>query len=158
VPFYLRAGKRLPRRVSEIAVTFKKVPHSIFEPITPEDLSSNVLVFNVQPKDGVSLVIQAKQPGPKLCMSSLAMQFNYREVFGITPPNAYERLLLDVMLGDQTLFVSDDYQEASWTLITPILEAWESDMEAPDFYPAGTWGPQKGEELLKRDGRYWRIP
>ena len=157
VPFYLRSGKRLPQKVSEIAVFFKKVPHSIFTPISSDDLAPNVLVFHVQPEQGVSLTIHAKRPGPKLCMSSLTMDFNYEEIFGADPPDAYQRLLLDCMLGDQTLFIRHDDMQVAWTLISPILEKWEIDQTAETLYPypAGTWGPEQSELLLKKDKRKW---
>jgi glucose-6-phosphate 1-dehydrogenase len=160
VPFYLRTGKRLERRVSEIAITFKSVPHSIFVPLMPEQLEPNTLVLNVQPEEGISLAIQAKHPGPKLCMSTLTMDFRYRDVFGESPPEAYERLLLDAMLGDQTLFIRNDYVNTAWSLITPILQQWEeagvTDL-APLFpYAAGSVGPREAGLLLERDGRRWR--
>ncbi|WP_319588774.1 glucose-6-phosphate dehydrogenase [uncultured Desulfobulbus sp.] len=163
VPFYLRAGKRLPRRVSEIAIAFKSVPHSMFSPISTEDLAANVLVLNVQPEEGVCLQVQAKHPGPRLCMSSLSMDFRYREVFDEDPPEAYERLLLDCMHGDQTLFVREDSMEVSWALIAPMLEAWKAGPTGEQAgklhdYPAGSWGPAAADELIQRDGRQWRKP
>ncbi len=163
VPFYLRAGKRLPRRTSEIAITFKSVPHSIFIPLLPEHLAPNVLVLNVQPEEGVALTIQAKQPGAKLCMGDLTMKFSYREVFGGEVPEAYERLLLDCMLGDQTLFLRQDTIEVAWSLLTPVLEAWAAagdEGRVGPLYPyrAGSWGPDEAEELLAHDGRQWREP
>ncbi len=164
VPFYLRSGKRLPRRVSEIAIVFKQVPHSIFLPLLPEHLSPNVLVLNVQPHEGVSLKIQAKQPGPKLCMGDLKLKFLYRDVFGGEPPEAYERLLLDVMLGDQTLFVRQDTIEMAWSLLTPVLDSWEKEGVGAGgggtLYPyrAGTWGPLEADRLLEHDGRSWKEP
>jgi glucose-6-phosphate 1-dehydrogenase len=157
VPFYMRAGKRLERKVSEIAVIFKRVPYSMFVPLSPEELTPNVLVMNVQPEEGIALTIQAKQPGAKLCMNSLTMDFRYQEIFGIELPDAYERLLLDCMLGDQTLFWRSDGIEASWSLVTPVLERWVQDRETCPltFYKAGSWGPQEADELMKRDGRRW---
>jgi glucose-6-phosphate 1-dehydrogenase len=163
VPFYLRSGKRMARRVSEISLTFKSVPHSIFVPILPEQLAPNVLVLNVQPEEGMSLTIQAKRPGPKLCMSALTMDFSYREVFGGELRDAYERLLLDCMLGDQTLFMRYDNIELAWSLLTPILGFWEKDRSADatcplQFYDAGSWGPIGSDQLLEGDGRSWRTP
>ncbi len=163
VPFYMRSGKRLKRRVSEIALTFKSVPHSIFTPIPPEQLAQNQLVLNVQPEEGMSLTIQAKMPGPKLCMSALTMHFSYREAFGGGMRDAYERLLLDCMLGDQTLFTRSDNIEVAWALLTPVLQAWQerdkqgspSDLCA---YPAGSWGPAEADALLRQDGNRWRTP
>lgn len=162
VPFYLRAGKRLSRRVSEIAITFKKIPHSIFMPLMPEDLRQNVLVLNVQPEDGFALNIQAKKPGPKLCMGNLVMDFFYKDIFKGEPPEAYERLLLDCMLGDSTLFIRNDTIEISWSLLTPVLEVWEkagSSPEAGKLYPykSGSWGPEEASKLLSA-GTEWRKP
>ncbi len=154
VPFYVRVGKRLPRRVSEIALVFRPVPHSIFAPLGPADLRPNVLRLNVQPEEGIALSLQAKLPGPRLCLGSLQMDFTYQEAFGESPPEAYERLLLDCMLGDQTLFVRQDDMEVAWSLVTPILEAWEAAGE-PEPYAAGTWGPPGAEDLIRADGREW---
>ncbi len=163
VPFYLRSGKRMKRRVSEIALTFKSVPHSIFTPILPDQLAPNILALNVQPEEGMSLTIQAKTPGPKLCMSALTMTFSYREAFGAELRDAYERLLLDCMLGDQTLFTRSDNIEIAWSLLTPVLDAWETAGQAGDTeslyaYEAGSWGPTQADTLLARDGRRWRTP
>ncbi len=159
VPFYLRSGKRLARKVSEIAITFKSVPHSMFGPLLPEQLSRNVLLLNVQPEEGISLTIEAKHPGPRLCMSSLTMAFDYRKVFGGDPPEAYERLLLDCMLGDQTLFIRHDDVEAAWSLLDPVLEVYQADESGRSLcgYPAGSWGPAESDALLERDGRRWRT-
>lgn len=159
VPFYLRSGKRLARKVSEIAITFKSVPHSMFGPLLPEQLSRNVLVLNVQPEEGISLTIEAKHPGPRLCMSSLTMAFDYRKVFGGDLPEAYERLLLDCMLGDQTLFIRHDDVEAAWSLLDPVLEVYQADEAGSSLcsYPAGSWGPAESDALLERDGRRWRT-
>ena len=162
VPFYLRSGKRLPRRVSEIAITFKSVPHSMFAPLAPEDLATNVLVLNVQPEEGIALTIQAKRPGPKLCMSALTMDFRYKDAFGADPPEAYERLLLDCMLGDQTLFVRSDDAELAWSLLTPLLQVWDDPTDPQGGplhgYEAGSWGPASGDCLIRGDGRSWRRP
>jgi len=160
IPFYLRSGKRMARKVSEILVTFKRVPHSMFAPISPEDLPQNVLMFHVQPDEGISLSIQAKHPGPKLCMSSLNMYFHYDDIFGVNPPEAYERLLLDCMLGDQTLFVRHDDMQVAWSLITPVLNAWAEDKSGQRTgllytYSAGSWGPSESDALLERVGRQW---
>ena len=157
VPFYMRAGKRLKRKVSEIAIIFKRVPYSMFAPLSPDELSPNILVMNVQPEEGISLTVQAKQPGAKLCMNSLTMDFRYEEIFGVELPDAYERLLLDCMLGDQTLFWRSDGIEASWSLVTPVLKRWEEKGCPLAFYESGSWGPRESEALLKRDGRRWRV-
>ncbi|PID58948.1 glucose-6-phosphate dehydrogenase [candidate division KSB3 bacterium] len=160
VPFYLRSGKRLAGKVSEIVVTFKRLPHSMFSPISPEELPQNVLVFSVQPQEGISLTIQAKHPGPKLCMSSLEMDFHYEEIYSIELPEAYERLLLDCMLGDQTLFVRHDDMQVAWSLITPVLDLWMDDVHGKRSgmlytYPSGSWGPAESDALLERAGYQW---
>lgn len=156
VPFYLRSGKRLPKRVSEITINFKRLPHSIFDPIKPEDLSPNQLILNVQPDEGIELAIQAKHPGPKLCMSTLTMDFKYKDIFAEDLPDAYERLLLDCMLGDQMLFNRSDGMELSWALFTPVLERWESSKIKPYPYASGSWGPKEADDMIKRDGYSWR--
>ena len=160
VPFFLRSGKRLAKRVSEIAITFKQVPHSIFQPILAEDLPPNELILNVQPEEGMALKLQAKQPGPKLCMGSLTMDFNYAEIFGGSPPDAYERLLLDCMLGDQTLFIRNDIIRASWELFDPVLRAWaDPESKIPLYgYPAGSQGPEAASSIFYRQhpGFLWR--
>ena len=158
VPFYLRSGKRLAKKYSQIAITFKRVPHSMFYPLPQEELSPNALVLNVQPDEGISFEIQAKLPGPKVCMSTLSLNFLYKDIIGDKQPEPYERLLLDCMLGDQTLFWRHDGIEVCWSLLTPVLERWQNDPEICPltFYKAGTWGPLESELLLKQDGRSWR--
>lgn len=160
VPFYLRSGKRMASKISEIVVTFKRVPHSMFSPISPEELPQNILVFNVQPQEGISLTIQAKHPGPKLCMSSLQMAFKYQDIYGIEPPEAYERLLLDCMLGDPTLFVRHDDMKVAWSLFTPVLNAWAEDRSGKRTgilytYSSGSWGPSPSDALLEHAGYQW---
>ncbi|MGI8733527.1 MAG: glucose-6-phosphate dehydrogenase [Pyrinomonadaceae bacterium] len=155
VPFYLRSGKRLPKRVTEIALQFKKVPHRLF---TDSDapLQPNVLVIRIQPNEGITLRFGAKLPGQAMRIRWVNMDFRYGSSFGAKPPEAYERLLLDCMLGDSTLYARRDMVERGWEIVTPILEAWEQ--PAPDFpnYAAGSWGPQSAFELIERDGRRWR--
>lgn len=160
VPFYIRTGKRLKRKVSEIAITFKRVPYSMFSPLPPEELAPNVLVLNVQPEEGMSLTFQAKQPGAKLCMNSLTMNFRYKDIYGVEMPDAYERLLLDCMLGDQTLFWRSDDVESAWAFVTPLLDKWENDPDGCPlaFYESGSWGPDEANELINIDGRKWRTP
>ncbi|MBX6771168.1 MAG: glucose-6-phosphate dehydrogenase [Chloroflexi bacterium] len=157
-PFYLRTGKRLPRRVSEIAIQFKRAPHLLFRRAA-EDLEPNVLVLRIQPNEGISLRAAAKVPGPTIQIRSITMDFLYGLSFGEEQPEAYERLLLDCMLGDSTLFTRSDEVEAAWRLLTPMLEAWE-DGPPPDFpnYAAGTWGPEAAHALIEEDGRRWRRP
>lgn len=156
VPFYLRSGKRLAHRVVEISVHFKRVPTSIFKPLVAEDMSPNVLTFRIQPDEGISMQFEAKKPGPKLCMSTVKMDFGYEETFKGPPPESYARLFLDAMLGDQTLFTRSDGVEESWRIIDPIAEYWEKSATDPlPEYPAGSWGPSQSEELLARTGRRW---
>lgn len=159
VPFYIRSGKRMKKRVSEIAITFKRVPHSIFTPIRAEDLAPNTLVLNVQPEEGLALTIQAKQPGPKLCMGSLTMDFKYDQIFNGEKPEAYERLLLDCMLGDQTLFIRSDNILQAWSLLTPVLEAWGKNPAKTGklfSYEAGSWGPEASDDLIAKSNTVWR--
>ena len=158
VPFYLRSGKALKKRVSEIAITFKHPPHSMFGPIKPEELAPNVLTLTVQPDEGMALRLQAKHPGPKLCMSAMSMDFKWSEVFGDEPGEAYERLLLDAMLGDQTLFVRHDDMIEAWSLITPVMQRWAEQGTGGTLldYEPGTWGP-KGANCLMHPGHRWRL-
>jgi glucose-6-phosphate 1-dehydrogenase len=156
VPFYLRTGKRLPKKDTEIAVTFKNVPHSMFISAGLVDMPANVLVLQIQPQEGISLSFQAKRPGSKICMDTLNMSFNYQDIFGIIMPEAYQRLLLDCMLGDQTLFTRYDSVETSWQLLTPILEAWQKDAASPYEYPAGSDSFPQANRLIEADGRKWR--
>lgn len=161
VPFYIRSGKRLKKRASEIAITFKQIPHSVFHPyLTESDFDPNVLRLNIQPDEGFSLEMQAKHPGPKLCIGSLEMGVKYREVFGSDIPDAYERLLLDCILGDQTLFIRSDDLKVSWSIFTPVLELWENFPEKCPLYKykPGTYGPKEADELIERDGRKWIEP
>jgi len=157
VPFYLRSGKRLAKGATEIAVQFKSVPHSIFEFLKPDQYTPNVLSFRIQPDEGISLNFEAKHPGPKTCMATLNLRFNYKETFHEEPMNAYVRLLLDCMQGDQTLFVRQEMIDLSWKFLSPILQKWES--ERIDFpnYDAGSSGPKAAHELINRDGKCWRA-
>ncbi len=156
VPFYLRTGKRLAKRLTEIAITFKTVPHSMFASIGLEDMPPNVLVLKIQPNEGINLSFQAKRPGSKACMSTLAMNFNYAEVFGAEAPEAYQRLLLDCMVGDQTLFTRQDDVEVSWTLLDPVLKLMSRGELPPFDYPAGAESFGRADALIEADGRKWR--
>jgi glucose-6-phosphate 1-dehydrogenase len=156
VPFYLRSGKRLAARTTDIRVVFKHVPTSIFQPLMADQISPNILHFRIQPNEGIALCFEAKHPGPKLCMSSVTMHFDYEEAFGIHPPEAYARLFHDVMVGDQTLFARQDWLAHSWRFLDPILEGWAEEKERGlVFYPAGSWGPKESDELIQKDGRQW---
>jgi glucose-6-phosphate 1-dehydrogenase len=157
VPFYLRSGKRLARRVSEIAVHFKRPPGVLFGGDTKFDLSPNVLVFQVQPDEGLTLLLNSKIPGLETRTQPVKMHFSYSTTFGSNTPEAYERLILDAMLGDSTLFIRGDETEASWKLITPVLDFWSaSKSQGMDGYIAGSWGPFAADQLLVKDGNEWR--
>ncbi len=137
VPFYLRTGKRLSRKLTEIIITFKQVPHSMFDTSDLVDIPQNTLRFQIQPNEGMYLSLQAKRPGSKICMSNLDMAVDYQKVFGVKMPEAYQRLLLDCMLGDQTLFTRRDSVEIAWQLLMPVLESWRNDGQKLNVYPAG---------------------
>jgi len=158
VPFYLRSGKRWSKRVSEIAVVFRHVPHSMFMPITAAQLTPNTLVLKIQPAEGMGLTMEAKRPGSKNCMSPLSLDFDYQDVCGDGSPDAYERLLLDCMASDQTLFVQKEEVQLAWSILTPVLEAWQDPTSNTPlhFYSAGEYGPAAMDDLLKKDGRSWR--
>jgi len=159
VPFYLRAGKSLPKRVTEIAIHFKKAPHSIFPELSRLAEEPNVLALRIQPDEGISLKFFSKVPGPSMEVVPVTMEFRYGTSFGAEPPEAYERLILDCMLGDGTLFTRGDEVETSWAFIDRIEKAWAK-LPAPPFpnYAAGTWGPKDADALIERDGRQWRRP
>jgi len=156
VPFYLRTGKRLACKNTEIAVNFKKIPHSMFTSAGLIDAPSNVLVLQIQPEEGISLNFQAKRPGPKICMSTLNMNFSYKDIFGIRMTEAYQRLLLDCTLGDQTLFTRYDGVETAWQLLTPVLNVWQKDSSRPYEYAAGSESFPEADQLIESDGRKWR--
>jgi glucose-6-phosphate 1-dehydrogenase len=157
VPIYIRTGKAMPKRVSEVAVQFKAVPHMLFNTDADHPLEPNVLALRIQPDEGMALRIGTKLPGPKVKIYPVKMDFRYGSTFGDQSPEAYERLLLDVVIGDATLFMRDDAVEASWQWIQPILDAWAASGERwlPE-YPAGTWGPVEADRLIDTDGHFWR--
>jgi glucose-6-phosphate 1-dehydrogenase len=156
VPFYLRTGKRLPRRVTEIALIFKRAPHLPFADTDTEELGNNQLVVRVQPDEGVTLKFGSKVPGSVMEVRDVAMDFLYGEQFTEASPEAYERLLLDVLLGDATLFPRNAEVEASWSVIDPLEEFWAG--TTPEPYRAGEWGPRAADEMLAAEGRRWRRP
>jgi glucose-6-phosphate 1-dehydrogenase len=159
VPFYLRSGKCLPHRISEIAIQFRQVPQILFRAAAQTGIEPNVLVLRIQPDEGASLTMASKTPGLQGDLQTVEMDFHYGTSFGGSSPEAYERLLYDVMLGDQTLFMRADEVEAAWGLMTPLLEHWEAHkVEALPTYAAGTWGPREAEALLAADGYQWRRP
>ncbi|HEX6508941.1 MAG TPA: glucose-6-phosphate dehydrogenase [Chloroflexota bacterium] len=157
VPFFLRHGKRLPKRETEIAITFKRAPLALFQDADPDHLGPNVLAMRIQPDEGISLRMMAKVPGQGIQIQPVHMDFLYGAAFSQESPDAYERLLLDVMLGDSTLFTRRDEVEAQWAVVTPILEAWEHE-PPPDFpnYEAGTWGPREATDLVRQSNCSWR--
>ena len=155
VPFYLRHGKRLGRRVTEVAVVFKPAPHQPFSATATEDLSQNALVIRVQPDEGLTLRFGSKVPGTAMEIRDVTMDFAYGGTFTEASPEAYERLILDVLLGDPPLFPQQQEVELSWKILDPILEHWARKGK-PDEYPAGTWGPASADKMLARDGRTWR--
>ncbi len=155
-PFYVRMGKRLPRRETTIAIQFKQAPHPPFEEAATEGLRPNVLVVHVQPDEGVSLAIGAKVPGAGMQIRTVNMDFLYGGAFRTGLPEAYERLILDAMLGDPTLFTRTDEVEEQWSLVDAIVAAWRRDRPGFPNYAAGTWGPPGANDLIARDGRTWR--
>ncbi|CAG7657175.1 glucose-6-phosphate dehydrogenase [Actinacidiphila bryophytorum] len=157
VPFYLRTGKRLGRRVTEIAVIFKPAPFLPFESSATSELGQNALVIRVQPDEGVTVRFGSKVPGNSLEVRDVAMDFDYRDSFTEASPEAYERLILDVLLGDANLFPRHQEVEQSWRILDPVERFWDSHGK-PAQYPAGSWGPAEADEMLARDGRSWRRP
>jgi len=156
VPFYLRTGKRLPRRVTEIAISFKQAPHLPFDATDTTELGHNQLVVRVQPDEGVTLKFGSKVPGTAMEVRDVAMEFLFGEAFTESLPEAYERLILDVLLGDAMLFPDNAEVEESWRIIDPLEEFWATTKPYP--YRAGSWGPTAADEMLARDGRHWRRP
>jgi glucose-6-phosphate 1-dehydrogenase len=156
VPFYLRTGKRLATRSTEIVIEFRRAPHMVFR---ERDLEPNRLVLNIQPDEGVSVSFVAKRPGTEMSIGNVNMDFKYKEGFGEAPRSAYATLVNDCVRGDATLFDRGDNVEAAWALIDPILEVWTAAKSAPvPQYPAGSWGPHESDVLLGRDGRHWHNP
>jgi glucose-6-phosphate 1-dehydrogenase len=156
VPFYLRAGKRLPKRATEIAIVFKNAPGFLFQ-AQNSVIDENILVIRIQPDEGISLKMNCKVPGLVNIIQPVKMDFRYTSYFGGIPPEAYERLIYDSMSGDSTLFARVDEVLSSWKLLNPLIKHWEK-APAEHFpnYQAGTWGPEEGDALLERSGRQWR--
>ncbi len=156
VPFYLRTGKRLPKRATEIAIQFKEVPHRLFRD-SNSDPEPNLLAIRIQPDEGIMLRFGAKVPGLGIDVRSVTMDFTYGSAFTVDSPDAYETLILDALLGDASLFTRADEVEGAWARVTPIIEQWAEE-PAPEFpnYEAGSWGPDAADELLGREGKKWR--
>ena len=156
VPFFLRTGKRMKETLSMVAIQFRPVPHQSFPTEALEDWQPNRLIMNIQPQKGIWLRFQAKRPGLKMVLNPVDMEFNYSDAYPQQPPDAYETLLLDVLLGDATLFMRRDQIEAAWQIVDPISTVWDA-TSAPGFpdYPAGTWGPEDAQALIARDGLTW---
>lgn len=157
VPFYLRTGKRLGRRVTEVAIVLKRAPHLPFALSDTEELGQNALVIRVQPDEGITVRFGAKVPGTQMEVRDVTMDFGYGHAFTENSPEAYERLILDVLLGDPPLFPHSKEVELSWRVLDPVLKHWEA-KGAPDSYRPGTWGPDSAHAMIARDGRSWRIP
>jgi len=157
VPFYLETGKRMTKRVSEIIIRFHRTPHMIFR---RGDISAdpNLLIIRIQPDEGISLVVEAKEPGPDLKISPVTLEFKYHDVFGGEPPEAYERLLLDAIHGDPTLYSRGDWIEQAWQLTQPILDHWARTPGPLPQYEAGSWGPAEADAFIARGGGKWRRP
>lgn len=157
VPFYIRAGKRLPKRTTEIAITFKEAPGTLYQ-LDSRRQQANVLVMHIQPNEGILLKMNCKVPGHDSTIQPVGMEFKYGSYFGTAPPEAYERLICDCMAGDSTLFARNDEVMASWRLLTPVLESWEQS-PPPAFpnYPAGLWGPPDADRMMEKEGRTWRL-
>ncbi|MFC7492438.1 MULTISPECIES: glucose-6-phosphate dehydrogenase [unclassified Knoellia] len=158
VPFYLRTGKRLGKRVTEIAVVFKKAPHLPFSDTATEELGQNAVVIRVQPDEGVTMRFGAKVPGAQMEVRDVTMDFGYGRAFTESSPEAYERLILDVLLGEPPLFPRHEEVELSWEILDPIEEFWAKNTARIDQYTSGTWGPPSADDLMSRDGRTWRLP
>jgi glucose-6-phosphate 1-dehydrogenase len=157
VPFYLRTGKRLASKSTEVAIQFKRVPHLLFAKTAVEELEPNALMIRIQPDEGISLTFGTKVPGPEVNVRTVDMEFDYESDFGSGSPEAYERLLLDCMLGDATLFARVDEIEEAWEIVDPMLTYWSSGGK-PGTYEPGSWGPASADELIRRDGNRWRDP
>ena len=158
MPFYLRSGKALARKASEIAIVFQRPPHLMFNLPDDRDFTPNILSICIQPDEGIHLRFEAKQPGSDEQMRSVEMDFHYRDSFGDGLPEAYEKLLLDALEGDASLFTRSDAIEASWKLIDPVLKSWESaNTPALSSYEPGAWGPADADELLGKGSRSWLL-
>ena len=158
VPFYVRSGKRMPKRVTDIAVFFNQPPVSMFNPDGGAPMRPNMLVVRIQPEEGISLRFLSKHPGGGMRLRPVSMDFNYGSSFGTRTPTAYETLLVDAISGDATLYTRQDMVEASWKVVQPVMDNWsQREFDFPN-YASGTWGPQESDEMLARNGHVWRVP
>jgi glucose-6-phosphate 1-dehydrogenase len=156
VPFYLRAGKKLAEQVTQVSIYFQSVPQYLFHKVKNcQEVEANVLTMRIQPEEGISLRFVTKVPGDHLSLGNVHMNMSYADTFGKPLSEAYERLLLDCMRGDATLFARRDEVEEAWRFVTPILDAWEKDDVPLPVYPSGSWGPKEADELLAADGRHF---
>jgi glucose-6-phosphate 1-dehydrogenase len=161
VPFYVRSGKRMPKRVTDVAIQFNSAPHSLFAGNGEDERLSarpNLLIMRIQPEEGISLRFMSKYPGSGMRLRPVSMDFSYGSSFGTRTPTAYETLLVDALSGDATLYTRQDMVEASWRAVQPILEVWENRKFDFPNYAAGTWGPKEADEMLARQGHFWRVP
>ena len=157
-PFYLRTGKRLPKRTTEIAIQFRAAPHAVFSREAAEGMEPNALVLRIQPDEGISLKFGAKVPVQGIRIRSVNMDFVYGASFMVDAPDAYETLILDALRGDATLFTRQDEVEQQWRFVDPIARSWTEGQSDLPTYPSGTWGPTEADLLIARDGRTWRKP
>jgi glucose-6-phosphate 1-dehydrogenase len=155
VPFYVRTGKRLPRRLTEVVLQFQRPPHLPIRADQVSELKPDALILRIQPDEGITLRFGAKVPGHSFQVRSASMEFSYQETFKEESPEAYERLLLDALIGDPTLFIRSDEVEHSWRIVDPIVAHWQESEGRIPFYEAASWGPPEGDQLLERDGRAW---
>src|SRR6185437_10954161 len=154
-PFYLRTGKYMPEKLSEVAVRFRSPPLTLFQKQCESPVYPNDLVIRVQPDEGISFRINGKVPGGQMNIKPVALDFLYKTTFNVEPPEAYERLIHDAMTGDQTLFIRGDEAEAAWSVIDPIEQGWAQSKMPPQEYAPGSWGPKRAMDLIEKDGRRW---
>jgi glucose-6-phosphate 1-dehydrogenase len=157
VPFYLRTGKRMPNRTTQVVIQFRRAPFMLFRETQVGHMMPNQMVLHIQPEEGISLRFAAKTPGTTMQLGEVNMDFNYEDYFGTSSATGYERLMHDCMIGDATLFQRADMVEAGWSVVNPALDVWKA-LPPRNFpnYPAGTWGPRESDEMLERDGHHWR--
>jgi glucose-6-phosphate 1-dehydrogenase len=158
VPFYIRTGKRMPQRVTDVVLQFQRPPHMLIPAGQISELSPDALLLRIQPDEGISLRFGAKVPGHSFRVRSASMDFSYGESFPEESPEAYERLMLDALIGDPTLFIRSDEVEHSWRIVDPIINHWANDSRPIPTYEAASWGPYEADRLLERSGRAWRNP